>query len=270
MKKHLGRKMPCPPIFEDVEPDAVCQSMFKRIVKTAKCKHCDKMFSSLSGRSMHMKRCHHDDEPGGCQQVADSSMVTTIIADLNTIKTQMSSLLEKQATNSSTTINSNNNTNNNNTHTNITQNTQNNVIINAFGKETLQHITPAFLDRCVRRTDKGLVELIEKIHFDPDVKQNNNIRATNARAPLVKIHDGQAWKYGRKDRVLDRLVDTGHEIMQDHLEDNEDRIKDQVCETMFDHVRKWMDKVQEKDKRTLDDLFLDVYLMILNATAVPC
>jgi hypothetical protein len=153
-------------------------------------------------------------------------------------------------------------------HTNNTRNQTNNqtiVNINAFGHESLNHITPQFLDRCVLRRDKGLVELIGKIHFDPKHAENNNIKATNKRSNVVSVHNGTAWRYDRKDRVLDRLVDEGHGMMQEHFEDNEDRIREAHSETMFEVIRKWMDKMQERDKKTVDSVLTDIYILLLNA-----
>jgi mannose/cellobiose epimerase-like protein (N-acyl-D-glucosamine 2-epimerase family) len=114
----------------------------------------------------------------------------------------------------------------------------NNITINAFGKESLDHISAQFLDQRVRRTDKGLVELIEKIHFDPGHQQNCNLKITNMRLPIMQIHNGTTWKYDRKERILNELVDKGHGMMQEHFDDHEDSIKEQLSETMFDHIRK--------------------------------
>ena len=139
------------------------------------------------------------------------------------------------------------------------------VTINAFGRETTEHITPQFLDQCVKRTSKGLVELIEKIHFDPGHQQNCNLKITNVKMPIMQVHNGRTWKYDTKEKVLNQLVDRGHGIMQDHFDDHEDRIRDQVSQTMFDHIRGWMDRMADRDKKTLEAVLTDIYVLVLNA-----
>jgi hypothetical protein len=151
-----------------------------------------------------------------------------------------------------------------NNTTTINSNTS--VNINAFGKEALDHLTEDFMDQCVRRRDKGLIELIEKIHFDRP--ENKNLRITNLKLPFIQCHDGQRWMYDRKDRILNKLVDHGHELMQDHLDDHEDRIRDRTSETMFDCICKWMSKIQGRDKKTLEPVLTDIYLLILNSSSL--
>jgi hypothetical protein len=182
--------------------------------------------------------------------------------------TTLTATTNNNPTNPDNTTNTNNNTTNVFNQTSIQNhvNVTNNVIVNAFGQEDVEHITPAFLDQCVRRTNKGMVELIEKIHFNKDKAENRNLKATNVKVPLIRYHDGTTWKYGRKDRILDQLVDKGHDMMQGHFEDHEDIIRESVSDSMFDHIHTWLDKVREKDRRTWDDVVTDIYILILNST----
>jgi hypothetical protein len=260
MKKHLARKLPCPPIYDDAEPSDIAATMFKTFSKDLQCAYCDKCFSSPSSRSNHVKLVHsaaaaetqeHDPvQPQLATLQAQMKLVQERLARLDDAKTKSTMHIGQQQLAES-----------------ITNNTQHNIVINAFGSEALEHITPEFIDQCVRRRNKGLVELIEKIHFDQEHPENNNLRATNIKLPFIKYNDGRMWKLARKDKLLDQLVDKGHGIMQDHFDDCEETIRDTISETMFDHVRRWLDKMQEKDKKTWEDVLTDIYILIVNATA---
>jgi hypothetical protein len=150
--------------------------------------------------------------------------------------------------------------------TNITTtNNNNSIVINAFGSECVDHITDNFLDQCVRRRDKGLVELIEKIHFD--CPENQNMRVKNVKLPFIQCHNGQKWVYDKKDRVLNHLVDKGHGMMQEHLDDNDDRIRENMSQTMYDCIVEWMEKIHDRDKNTLESVLTDIYLLILNSSS---
>jgi cyclopropane fatty-acyl-phospholipid synthase-like methyltransferase len=65
--------------------------------------------------------------------------------------------------------------------------------------------------------------------------------------------------------VLGDLVDRGHGIMQDHFDDHEGRFREDYA-AMFDHIREWMDKMQEKDRKTYGSVITDMYILVLNAT----
>lgn len=277
MVKHLQRKMECPPVYAHDSPRVLIDALFCKSARTIACLDCGKAFksdSSLRGhrlyycRSRHSETCLAAQQEGEPKYAKDDSndddgsgsggaSYTDLQSQLRHLAKQVEMLSQSSSTATASTTN-------HITQTVVTNNINNNITINGFGKETIDHITTQFLDQCVRRTDKGLVELIEKIHFHPAHQENCNIRITNVKLPIMQVHDGMTWKYDRKDRVLSELVGKGHGMMQEHLDDHEGRIRDQVSETMFDHIRRWMDKMQDRDKKTLEGVLVDMYILILN------
>jgi hypothetical protein len=249
MKRHLQRSTPCKATLCDLSPQEVHNGLFPKDEKKrgCVCDGCGKHFRTKY--SLH----YHVNAPRACRARDEVVVVPTASSS--------------QAVSATTTNNNNNNNNNSITvNQNIYNHTQNNIVINAFGRESMDHLTRSFLDQCLRRRDKGIVELIERIHFDPMHQENCNVKATNAKLPLVKIHDGHTWKYARKDRILSDLVDKGHGIMQEHFDDHEDTIRDATSDTMFNLIKRWMDKMQEGDKKTWEGVLTDMYILILNAT----
>jgi hypothetical protein len=197
---------------------------------------------------------------------------------LRDLQNQIDQLQASVASSKSGHVNSNNNNVNNHTYkitNNLTNNhtnnnvniTQNcNIIVNGFGKEATDHISLGFLDQCLRRRDKGLIELIEKIHFDPERLENRNMQVTSRKDPMMIVHNGLRWKYEMKDSVLKQLVDKGHSIMQEHYGEHEERLRTLISQTMFACIQEWMDKMQEEDKKTVSKVIDALYLLILNAT----
>ena len=260
--KHLQRVQECPPVYSDQSTEELLKLIPRKQQVPyevaddggLKCA-CGKVLRNLSGLRYH--------------RASQCPLSSSASAPMSTMQDEIASLREqvmllKQQCN---VTNHTNHHNINNIENNITQTVTNHITINAFGKECLDHISSQFLDQCVRRTDKGLVELIEKIHFDPDHQENCNLKITNLRLPIMQVHNGTSWKYDKKDKILSELVDKGHGLMQDHFDDHEDRIRDQVSQTMFDHIRKWMDKMADRDKKTLESVLTDMYVLILNAGA---
>ena len=264
LKRHLQRKKACEPLLRDVSVeellDACMLSPSAGARRSITCCGCGKAFASVQSRWNHQKRtgCGRADMVERDASAGDEGRkVRELETRIQELQEELKRVGKPEVQNVY-----------NNTQT-ITQNNNNTIVINGFGKESLEHISAQFLDQCVRRTDKGLVELIERIHFDPRHQENRNLRVTNMKMPIMQVHNGTAWRYDKKDRVLNELVDKGHGIMQDHFDDHEDRIKDEVSETMFDHIQMWMDKMHDRDKKTWESVLTDIYVLILNAGMAP-
>ena len=261
LAKHLRRLQECPPVFTD----APASSLLACIVKThatdasvATTCECGKVLKNSNSLRYH--KTHHCASARSSQGPAANTVLPGLHVDheeWSKLKQQIEELLLWSQ--SDKTVATTNNI--------LQHNVTNNIVINAFGNESTDHITTQFLDQCVRRTDKGLIELIGKLHFDPDHQENCNMKITNMKTPIMKVHNGITWRYDKKNKILNELVDKGHGMMQDHFDDNEERLKDQVSEAMFDHIRKWMDKMQDRDKKVLEGLLTDIYILILNANA---
>jgi hypothetical protein len=249
MRRHLKRQKPCSAIMcEDVTVDEAYRAIFGGIDGRARphvCDGCGKRFTSKHALKYHVGvACN-------AQSIATPVYSTPIADRAEARRGGVGAAVNVSGVGNVVNI----------------QNNQTNVTINAFGRERLDHLTQQFLDKCVRRRDKGLVELLEKIHFDTDHADNNNVKITNKKLPFIMYHTGEKWVTDKKGRVLDRLVDKGHGIMQDHLDDHEDRLMESMSQTMFDCIRKWMDEVADRDKQTMEELLTDIYLLIINSSS---
>ena len=136
----------------------------------------------------------------------------------------------------------NNKNNNNITINNINNNTQNNlVMINPFGKEDLSHLTLQDYKKYLNGFFPGLVEYIEKVHFDENAPQNHNICISNLKSKYITIHNGTKWVTHMRDDVINRFINRKHNQLIDKREELEDLKKidkkiidnfDEFCETL--------------------------------------
>jgi hypothetical protein len=224
------------------------------------CRECGRMFKNK--QSLRVHRCKNCKGRPETIHPASAQPSGCVDAQLQELRDQLQKVtLQLQHVQNQQHMEPNISVGNQNSH-----NTTNNnvVIVNGFGNESLDHITTPFLDQCVRRRDKGLIELIEKIHFDPEHKENRNVRATNVKGPVMRVHDGTCWKFKRKSKVLNDIVDKSHGMMQEHMDDNEERLRNDTPEYMFRHIQEWMEKMQDRDKRILEDVLADIYVLVLN------
>ena len=66
--------------------------------------------------------------------------------------------------------------------------------LNNFGEETHDHISEEFLQQCFHNKVQGVLNLIEKLHFDPVVPNNRNIRMRNMTQMKIEIVNEKHWK----------------------------------------------------------------------------
>lgn len=151
-----------------------------------------------------------------------------------------------------------------NTNSGNTVNTVNNIQIVALGREDVSGLSKSMLDSLVRRTSKGLVDLADHIRFDASKPQNLNIRADPSTFDLVEFYDGKDWKFGVRDVILKRIIEQGHEILQEHYDDNMPRLNKTMSHSLAEHVNSWLQNVQDTRKDEYKDLLKEMHVMILN------
>jgi hypothetical protein len=110
-----------------------------------------------------------------------------------------------------------------NTTNNITINTHNNnitQIINNFGNETTSHLSPEFLEHCLRNPKKGMSKLIENIHYNPDVPENHNLRCRSLKQNTFEKLVDEEWRICDASNTLDELIRKGYRILNAHYAEN--------------------------------------------------
>lgn len=252
IKKHLTRQYECPATHCDTPYVDILDSMFpSETQKTCPyvCDHCSKGFTTRQARWTHKKTCKKANE------------------------LQNPSQTQASITNNTNAHNSNAHNTNTNSHNNHSHNTTNNIVnnhihINAFGKEDLSHITKAFLTQSVKRRDKGLVELMRKIHFDRKVPGNRNIRIRNKKKSLIEYHNGKRWIYEDKSKVLNDVMDKGQNMMQDHFDEYNKTIREIAPKYWYDAITDWLTKVKDGKTAEARVALKALHIMILNESDV--
>lgn len=147
-------------------------------------------------------------------------------------------------------------------YTTTHNNNNNNFNINALGFEDTSVLTPEVITKCIKRTSKGVADLVEKLHFDATA--NRNLRATLQFPEQVEYYDGKKWKYGPRDRIVRQLVDNGHNIMSEHYDTNTAQVRSSMTISLFNFVQNWMHKMDRSNARAYEDAMKEVYCCVLN------
>lgn len=228
--RHLERKKNCEAIYSSESCKTLIDEV-EQMIRSRKlftCHICGDGFACRQSRYLHTKRLHKQTSTKDNIQPNAIQNTTNIVNEIVII--------------------------NNNFH------------INAFLKEEETHIINdrRFLTQCVRRRDKGLIELVEKIHFDKEKPDNNNLKWTNKKVPLIQYHNGYKWMFGKKDKIVDEVIDQSYTIMNNHFEDHEQEVLNNLSDTMCNCIRDWMSKMDDKDTKVVQAVIEDIYLVLLN------
>jgi len=131
-----------------------------------------------------------------------------------------------------TIINNINNTNNGTINNNIT--------INNYSNDNIEYISDAFIKRMFNhlKYEKNHIipipTMIENIKFNPNHKENNNVKITNMRSKVAMIYDNNKWSTVGKKELLDELY-----IFATNLFKNWSEMKDFITEEMKINYKKF-------------------------------
>lgn len=223
--KHLERKVVCPAIKSNSSPEQLLKELKKNKHVPGEpyvCEFCDKSFNDKSNMYRHKKICKERPQ--------------------NDIKEMFKDLQENLSQQIQAALNANNTTNNN-TQNNTMNNTSviQNISINNYGQETLDHLPLDFLTSCFMF--KNMSSLTENIYFDKDCPKNHTIRLKSLKNNLVKVHDEGLWKTMNADVVLDEIVNKGHNILKNHYRKNTSLIEDDMSNDEIQEVLDWLQEI---------------------------
>ena len=267
--RHLKRKYACKSTLADVDRGQLYDALYPPKESTTLppkyvCKYgCGKAYYHASNVCAHHKTC----KKGPLHDPHQASLIVNSLArDVKEIKKFMS----QQQKQSTTTIN--NTTNNNNTLVNK-------VMPRTFGGyENLDYLDYAFKYNCL--VNRDMPTLLEKVHFDDDHPENQNVRLKNARMNLMEYVENDQWRVSKKDFVLGHMLRNGWRILSAFYDEHRDKIQCQLDEDEVGDVNRWLDCLEEDfddpedgtatraGRKVISDTKNNLFLMVIGKKAV--
>ena len=137
----------------------------------------------------------------------------------------------------------------NNTHT-----TNYNIMINSFGKENLDYISNDYINKLIESGPlNSIPTLLKYIHFNPEHKENHNVKISNKKENYAQIFNGINWEYRDKKETISDMSDRAYNIINTHYQNGNNTYMDDF-KTQY----------EDNNKNVHRRVFKDTELMILN------
>lgn len=201
------------------------------------CDLCDKGFSSKQSMYRHKRLyCKIAKENNNC--------INELKSMIHEQKQHINKLIDKVGT------------------TNITTNNiQNNIQLNNYGKEDISYITDSMKSNLLKGPYNMIPKLIEHVHFNNNKPENQNILFPNKKENKIKIFKDNKWVYKDKQEVLDDLIDGKYFILDCHYENVLKDKFNKYNKKIYETFRELFD---DKDVTLHDQLKKECELMLLN------
>lgn len=256
LKRHLTKTRICDEVYSNISREDILREYSKN--KSYACKKCGKGFTTCQSRWRHQKSCKTTQ--GNIMVPQDSQAVLEMIKGL---QDEIMTLRQGNSSNS-------HNTNCNNVVT------TNNIQINAFRQEDVRHLLEdrGFMDRVLKRREKGVLDLIRATYFDrKEHPENATVKLTNYKMPYIDTFDGQRWMKCEKEEVLEDMLDSSCTRLDDHYEDcwkDDDALLEEFSTTFKELIHEFMARVKDRDqyKAFFDALKKRIHLLIINESKV--
>lgn len=235
---HLRNKKTCVVDHEeggiDVNVNDYIEDLL-RVVQDPKkfaCSFCNYQFNHSQSMYRHLKTCKKKLQLEKEKENKDEKDII-----IEQLQAQIQQFKLQQGQSSNTMVN--NGTIINNTF-NITINKNN------FGAEDTSYITDDFIKYCIENPSKGITELIENIHYNPEHPENHNIRCKSLKKNIYEKLVDSEWTLCDASNTLDELIKKGYRIMNtyymDNIHNDTDIQDDEILQAKYQFFRFLSDK----------------------------
>ena len=231
LRNHFFKSKPCLPIYENIsqkvlrtkikeknaykiieneepknepkiDPKITNETQTK---KEYRCKYCNKNYSNNSHMNRHMKTCKVKKELEEEKNDTKNIIIEKYQQQVEILQEEIKKLRSKT-----------NIVNNYYTQNNIHQEINNDIKINAFREENTDYLTPEYIMSIAKRgMYYAIPKLIEKIYFNENHPENQNVKITNERSKYAQIYDGTRFVKCAKNLIVRDMIRVSIDIIDE-------------------------------------------------------
>lgn len=219
------------------------------------CNLCNNKYKYNTGLSKHKKYCKEKSMQTLFKELEEKDKA------LEEKEKQIEEMKKKLENETKTNIHKNCHNKNdhsfNNTHSNNTINNTINIL--PYVETDSSHLTDKDFLAIVNKVTYCVMEMIEKVHFNPDKKENMNLRLTNLKDNLMMVFEKDNWTTKYKNDVLETLYVEKEMELEDWI--REEQYKYPNAKQKFDRYLN-----NKESDETMNKVKDDIKLMMYNKT----
>lgn len=128
---------------------------------------------------------------------------------------------------------------------NIAQQNILNINLTAYNDPNLKGMEKYYLE-AIKKAFLSVPYLIEKIHFNINYPENQSMVIKNNRTKIAKVYDGSKWTSIDENELIDEIINTYEQLLEDYAEDDPERMK---------HIERYKNiKERDSEESVLRDL----------------
>jgi hypothetical protein len=128
---------------------------------------------------------------------------------------------------------------------NIAQQNILNINLTAYNDPNLKGMEKYYLE-AIKKAFLSVPYLIEKIHFNVSYPENQSMVIKNNRTKIAKVYDGTKWTSKDENELIDEIINTYEQLLEDYSEDDPERMK---------HIERYKQiKERDSEESVLRDL----------------
>ena len=91
--------------------------------------------------------------------------------------------------------------------TNYIENQHNNIIINNYGNENIEYITPGDIKNFIQQGPYASIpKLLKLTHFNDEHPENHNLAITNVKSKYAHVRKNDIWQIKLLNEILEDLI----------------------------------------------------------------
>jgi len=128
-----------------------------------------------------------------------------------------------------------------------------NITLLSYNDTDTSHLTDDDYRNCIKRVCFCVMQMIEKVHFNPDKPENMNIYIPNIKNNYMMIYNNGNWELKCKKDTLNRLYDDNEQIIENWLELNKDP-----------QMKRFFDKYLNMKEKEIKHIYEEIKLLMHN------
>jgi hypothetical protein len=227
------------------------------------CKKCNKIYKTNKHLLIHEKTCKGVDELTCPRCMVSFTKKQAKSRHIKADKCKARSIIHARTPNVQNITGHNNVTTIQNAET--IQNINNNIIINNFGSERLDHISDDDMKKILQSGINTVPLYIEKKHFDNNFPENQNIKYTNDNK--CQVLEDNSWKEKDIGLLSTNLMKDNTEVLLMYYDNNEVKLLNEIKDSeKFDHIRNKLIVIYNKsDNQKYNEVLSKIKDLIKNS-----